>query len=244
MVALKAVVRPADIRAITLDLDDTLWPVWPAIERAEHELHAWLAVHASATARRFDASALRGLRDAVVSEFPQWAHDFSRLRRESLVRALTLAGDDHALAGPAYDVFFAARNRVEFYADALPALQALASRWPIAALTNGNADLHAIGVAPYFKTVVSAREFGVGKPDARIFLEACRQLGAAPHQVLHIGDDWALDVAGAHAAGLRSAWVRRDDTAAHEAKDRGEVRPDRVVRDLEELVAWLSGEAV
>ena len=26
------------IRAITLDLDDTLWPIWPTIERAERVL--------------------------------------------------------------------------------------------------------------------------------------------------------------------------------------------------------------
>ncbi len=240
MAALTAPSRSAAIKAITLDLDDTLWPVWPAIERAEHELHAWLRVHASATARRFDVRALREMRNAIVAERPQWAHDLSRLRRESLARALALAGDDHALADPAYDVFFAARNRVECFADALPALQALARRWPIAALTNGNADLQAIGLAPYFTTTVSAREFGVAKPDPRIFREACRQLGAAPHEVLHVGDDWALDVAGAHRAGLRSAWVRREaavDDRPHEAST---VQPDCVVGDLGELLAWLA----
>jgi putative hydrolase of the HAD superfamily len=34
------------IQAITLDLDDTLWPVWPTIARAEVVLHDWLEVHA------------------------------------------------------------------------------------------------------------------------------------------------------------------------------------------------------
>ncbi|MFG5407658.1 hypothetical protein ABXN37_05510 [Piscinibacter sakaiensis] len=38
-------------RAITLDLDDTLWPVRPVIRRAEAALRAWLARHAPATAR-------------------------------------------------------------------------------------------------------------------------------------------------------------------------------------------------
>jgi putative hydrolase of the HAD superfamily len=240
VVALKTTGRAAAIKAITFDLDDTLWPVWPAIERAEHELHAWLRVHAGRTAHRFDVPALREMRNAIVAEHPQWAHDFSRLRRESLVRALTLAGDDHALADPAYDVFFAARNRVECFADALPALQALARRWPIAALTNGNADLQVIGLAPYFTATVSAREFGIAKPDPRIFHEACRQLGAAPHEVLHVGDDWALDVYGAHRAGLRSAWVRREALGADRPHEPGGVQPDCVVGDLGELVAWLA----
>jgi FMN hydrolase / 5-amino-6-(5-phospho-D-ribitylamino)uracil phosphatase len=229
--------RGAAFKALTLDLDDTLWPVWPAIERAEAELHAWLADHAGATTKRFDVAALRALREAVAVENPHWGHDFSRLRRESLVRALTLAGDDPALADPAFDVFFAARNRVELFADARPALEALARRWPIVALTNGNADLRSIGIAEHFVANVSAREFGVGKPDARIFHEACRAVAAAPHEVLHIGDDWALDILGAHRAGLRSAWLRRDGDTAMPP---GEAHADCVVRDFGELLDWLA----
>ena len=38
------------IQAITLDLDDTLWPVWPTIQHAEQTLHDWLLVHAPQTA--------------------------------------------------------------------------------------------------------------------------------------------------------------------------------------------------
>ena len=38
------------IRAITLDLDDTLWPIWPAIARAEDVLQE--------LARRFNLSGL------------------------------------------------------------------------------------------------------------------------------------------------------------------------------------------
>lgn len=231
--------RSDAIKALTLDLDDTLWPVWPAIQRAEAELHAWLVQHAAATAERFDVNALRELREVVGAQHPEWGHDFTRMRRESLVRALTLAGDDAALAEPAFDVFFAARNRVELFDDALPALEALAHRWPIVALTNGNADLHSIGLARYFTATVSAREFGIGKPDARIFHEACRRADALPHEVLHIGDDWALDVAGAHGAGLRSAWVCRGGDASMPRN--GPTRADCVARDLNELVAWLEG---
>jgi putative hydrolase of the HAD superfamily len=34
-----------DIAAITLDLDDTLWPIEPVIARAEERLDAWLKIH-------------------------------------------------------------------------------------------------------------------------------------------------------------------------------------------------------
>ena len=73
----------ATVRAVTLDLDDTLWPIAPVIARAEDRLHAWLVREAPATARRHDIAALRDLRDAVARESVAIAHDFSAVRRES-----------------------------------------------------------------------------------------------------------------------------------------------------------------
>ena len=45
---------PSQIRAITLDLDDTLWPIWPTIHRAEEVLLLWLKERAAKTAQLFD----------------------------------------------------------------------------------------------------------------------------------------------------------------------------------------------
>ena len=51
------------IRAITIDLDDTLWPIWPIIARAEAALAAWMAEHAPATAAQWaDPVKLRAVR--------------------------------------------------------------------------------------------------------------------------------------------------------------------------------------
>jgi 2-haloalkanoic acid dehalogenase type II len=197
------------IRALTLDLDDTLWPVWPAIERAELALHAWLRTNAPATALQFDVGALRALRDAVGRQRPEWTHDLTALRRESLRLALLHSGDDVVLAEAAFEVFFAARNAVDLYPEVPDALRRLSAAYPLLALTNGNADLARVGVAPWFRGGLSAREFGVGKPDPRIFIEACRRLGCEPAEVLHVGDDLVLDVEGARAAGMQTAWVRR-----------------------------------
>ena len=194
--------------ALTLDLDDTLWPVWPAIERAEAQLHAWLRRHAPATAGRFDTAGLRALRDEVARTHPHWAHDLSAIRLESLRRALALAGDDVGL-------------------------ERLAARFPLVALTNGNAVLLIIGLDRRFRGVVSARSFGVGKPHAAIFMEACRRAGAQPAQVLHVGDDPCLDVRGALDAGLQAAWMARPDI--HAETDGAPDGTHHVVRHLGEL---------
>ncbi|HEX3140470.1 MAG TPA: HAD-IA family hydrolase [Rhizobacter sp.] len=198
-------------RALTLDLDDTLWPIWPTIDRAETVLHGWLAEHAPLTAGRFDRAGLRALRDEVAAQNPHWLHDLSAIRHESLRRALQHAGDDVALADPAFEIFFAARQQVVLYDDALAALERLAQRFPLLALTNGNADLERIGLSKFFQGSVTARSLGVAKPDPRIFHHACERLGCAPEHVMHIGDDYELDVAGAVKAGLQAVWLRRGE---------------------------------
>lgn len=209
--------------ALTLDLDDTLWPIWPTIDRAEAVLHDWLSIHAPATAARFDRAGLRALRDEVARERPDWHHDFSAMRHESLRRALALAGDDVALSDTAFDVFFAARQQVSLFDEVPDALRRLSARYPLLALTNGNSDLARIGLGDLFQGSVTARELGVAKPDARIFHEACAKLGCSPAQVLHIGDDFELDVQGALGAGLQAVWLRRgagpDESAA--AREQG-----------------------
>src|SRR5690606_20712191 len=116
------------------------------------------------------------LRERVFAEFPQHAHDLGLLRRLTIERALQESGSDPALASAAYEIFFRERNRVDFYPDARDGLQRIAARLPVAALSNGNADLGAIGIAPLFRFQLGAREFGAAKPDPGIFLEACRRL--------------------------------------------------------------------
>lgn len=198
------------VRAISLDLDDTLWPVWPTIERAEKALHGWLGEHAPQTAALYASpAALREIRDSITAQRPDLQHDLSALRRESIRLALVRAGDAPELAEPAFEVFFAARQQVDFYDDALAALAFLARRFPLVALSNGNADVHRIGIGQHFHAALSAREFGTGKPDPRFFHAAASAARVQPAQVLHIGDDATLDARGALDAGLQAAWVNR-----------------------------------
>lgn len=228
------------ILALSLDLDDTLWPIAPVIERAEQRLDAWMRAHCPAAARAFPIPAMRALRDRVAAEHPELAHDFSAQRRLSLARAFAACGhDDAALVDAAYAAYFDARNAVEPYPDALPALARLAALLPLASVSNGNADLERIGLAHHFRVRVSAREHGVGKPAPSIFRAACAALDVPPECVLHVGDDPLLDVAGARAAGLRCAWLNRDGRDWIGGGD----APDMTVADLAALADWCERHA-
>jgi len=223
------------IRGISLDLDDTLWPIWPTIERAEQVLHAWLLREAPRTADLLvTPGVLRELREATERERSDLAHDLSALRRESIRAALRRAGEDPALADPAFDAFFAERQRVTLYEDALPALQWLSARYPLVAVSNGNADVHLTGVGQWFQGAFSARGFGSGKPQAPIFHAAAASLGLKPEEVLHVGDDASLDVLGAINAGMQAAWLMRDARPWEH-----DTHPHLTVRDLQALCAAL-----
>jgi len=226
------------IKAISLDLDDTLWPIWPTIARAESVLYDWLALNAPLTATMYAGpQALRAVRDALERQRPDLAHDMTALRRESLRFALNKAGDDPLLAEPAFEVFIAERHNVTFYPDALPALEFLAARYPLVSLSNGNAEVSRMVLAPLFVGSVAAFKFGVSKPDRRIFHAAAQAAGVKPDEVLHVGDHALQDVLGARAAGMQAAWVNREQATWEHAE-----RPHVELSDLSELVQMLDGD--
>jgi putative hydrolase of the HAD superfamily len=214
--------QPA-IVAISLDLDDTLWPVWPAIERAERELHAYLGVQAPVAMAGVTIERMRELRDRLWLQHPEHAHDFSTLRRLSLRALLEPHGHGDDLVEAAFEVFYAARNRVTLYPDAGPALERLAAGFRLVSLTNGNADLVRIGLGHHFTAEFSARTIGAAKPDPRCFHAVAEALALPPGAIAHVGDDPLLDVEGARRAGFLAVWLNR----------RGEQWPHAEPPDLE-----------
>jgi len=228
------------VRAITLDLDDTLWPFAPIGARIERALDAWMREHSPATALRFPAVAMRELRERVSSENPRLAHDLGALRRLTLELALRESGGDVALADAAYEAFYEARNQVECYPDAIDALARIAARVPVAAVTNGNADLDRIGLGHHFRFNLGPREHGAAKPEASIFHAACTRLECTPGEVLHVGDHIEMDVLGAARAGLRSCWIDRQSRDWPHA----DVRPDLHFDTLSALADWLDAASL
>lgn len=225
------------IKAITLDLDDTLWPVWPAIERAELALERWLHDRAPMTAALFaNPMARNDVREQVVRSRPDLKYNLSAIRREAIRLALSHSREDPSLAEEAFDVFFDERNKVTLFDDAVLALEFLSARYPVVALSNGNADIRRIGLGRYFKASISAQLFGVGKPDARIFLAAAGACDVLPGNVLHVGDDEQLDVLGALNAGMQTVWLNRPGNPwKHDEK------PHLTVGTLTELCDVLDG---
>jgi FMN hydrolase / 5-amino-6-(5-phospho-D-ribitylamino)uracil phosphatase len=114
--------------------------------------------------------------------------------------------DAQMLAEAGFQVFLAARHQVELFAEVHPTLEALANRFKLGVITNGNADVRRLGLADYFQFALCAEELGIGKPDPKPFTEALKRAGIAAEHAVHIGDHPSDDIAGAQAAGLRAVW--------------------------------------
>ena len=200
-----------NVRAVAFDLDNTLWDIAPVIERAEARLHAWLHEHCPRIPENVSLADMRAVREALAREEPHNAHDFTYLRVTALARHARDCGYGEEVAHRAFEVFFAARNELDLFADVRPALERLRTRYLLATFSNGNADLARIGLAEFFAFSLNARQIGVGKPHPRGFERIAEELRVAPREIVYVGDDPVLDVEASRAAGLRSAWVNRFD---------------------------------
>ena len=197
------------IRALSLDLDDTLWEISPVIRRAELALRDWLAAHYPVIVERFSPEDMVEVRREVMERHHDRVHDLRFIRKAVLRHVAADAGYDEAIAEPAFDVFDRERNSVDLYPEVLGELERLSERYTVIAVTNGNANLETIGIRHLFDGVVTAEEAGAAKPAMPIFDVAIRMAGVGAGEILHVGDHPETDIHGARQAGLCTAWINR-----------------------------------
>ncbi|HEY6642360.1 HAD family hydrolase [Povalibacter sp.] len=227
------------LRALCFDLDDTLWEVWPVIRKAEQAMYDFLLERYPRAAEAMTIEAMRDARARIALDYPHMAHDFTFLRQQALREQAAACGYPEVMADEAFEAFIAARNRVELYADVRPALQVLQGRYRLFTASNGNADLGRIGLSHLFERSVAARQVGVLKPAAAVFLKVLEGTDLAAAEVMYVGDDPHLDVEGARAVGMSTAWVNRTGAAWPE-----DIEPATYsVTSLSELVAVLEVSA-
>jgi HAD superfamily hydrolase (TIGR01509 family) len=94
--------------------------------------------------------------------------------------------------------------------DVVPALEAFrARRLRLVVVSNANGRLQRLfdrlDLARWFDVLLDSHEWGVEKPDPRLFQLALEKSGADPARTVMVGDLYHVDVAGARRAGLAHA---------------------------------------
>jgi 2-haloacid dehalogenase len=165
------------------------------------------------------------------------------LHRRSLDEMLHERG-----VGPAFDEAARAElvrtwHRLPAWPDSVAGLARLAERYVLAAVSNGGFALltNLIKAAKLpFDCVISAELARHYKPDPEVYLTVARLLDVAAGEVLMVAAH-VWDLAGARAAGLRTAFVERPrEKGPHAAADRaGDFDADLVASDFVELATKL-----
>lgn len=229
----------SQIRVISFDLDDTLWPCRPVIQRAEQQLYDWLAEHAPEIPANYSIDAMRQHRLTFQHDNPDIAHDLTRVRQGALQQLMDVHGYPRSLVDQGTALFLEARNQVAPYPDVLPVLERLLVRYKLVSITNGNAEIDKTPLSNMFHRSFTAAEAGAARPDPALFKAVLDWSEMDPGSILHVGDDPVRDVEPARQLGLRTAWIKRGHRQWQEAESENSSTPDVIVRDLHQLAALL-----
>tara|TARA_B100001059_G_C17568096_1_gene443527 strand:- start:31 stop:726 length:696 start_codon:yes stop_codon:yes gene_type:complete len=224
-----------NIRVITLDLDDTIWEIHPVINRAENRLYEWLEKFYPKITRQYQKSDIHDVRSQVMTEFSDYKHDITFLRKMVLSRIAISVGYRPDFIDKAFQIFDEVRNDVDIFPGVIETLEVLGKKFKIIAVTNGNANLATIGIDYLFDNVVTAIKAGAAKPSSKIFEMAIDLGGAKASETLHVGDHPEFDVDGAHKAGLKTVWVNRDKSIWPE----NYARPGIEISHVSDLINYL-----
>ena len=201
-----------NVKALSFDLDDTLYNNVPVIKNAFLELYNYLITNFPEVALKYSFDDFIHAAKTLKSSLPNTAN-LNQLRRLHIQKILSTSGyensEHHASSEKAFDVFWQARQKVTLFPSVHKILKILSDKLPLVAISNGNACIKIIGIDQYFKFSISASDTGKPKPHSSMFLLACEKLEIEPEQLVHIGDNIQHDVNGAKLAGCRAIWFNQ-----------------------------------
>ena len=215
--------RLAPFKAISFDLDDTLYSNFPVMMATDLEMAAYFAKilpeyientlsHKSCI---YDFRFWTPYKNKALSLNKQLIHDVAELRVESYYTGLIDLGlcenKARSIAKEALAHFDIHRSNFEVPQHIHTLLARLAKKWPLVAISNGNVNTHLIGLKQYFSFVYHAGPNYKQKPHNDMFIKACSDLAIAPNELLHIGDCGRSDILGGILAGCQTAWVSSYD---------------------------------
>ena len=230
-------------KAILVDLDDTIL-VYGSSDQAWRQISNTFG----STIEGLDSE---GLFAAIVESRDWYWSDPDRHRKGRLdLSAARRTIVSSALSRLGLDLPRVAQDIAESYASvreegarlsrgAIPTLRCLReSGVRLALVTNGagEAQRDKIGrfkLASLFDYILIEGEFGVGKPDERVYLHALDQLGAQTSEAWMVGDNLEWEVAAPKRLGILTIWF---DSAGSGLPASSNIRPDRMIRSLPELL--------
>lgn len=232
-------------RAILFDLDETL------IGFGSRRLILQEVIEMYPQAfEGLDPAEAAGVMEAAFRDF--WSDEArAAIWRQNLSQGRVLAVQDgfDRLAAPGLTEAFASEfgerfhayreAQAKFFPGAVETVRHFRNQGVrLALVTNGaaapqRAKVERFGLAPLFDHVQIEGEAGFGKPDPRAYVHAMQTLDVAPHETWMVGDNLEWEVAAPQRLGIYAIW---HDHLGEGLPPDSEVRPDRIIRTIAELM--------
>jgi len=98
------------IKAVSFDLDDTLWPILPVILKAEKGTNEWLIENYPGVEKLLNSKEMMDIRDNLISQKSDLINQLSKLRELSLVELGIRSGyereEAEIMARESFKIFF------------------------------------------------------------------------------------------------------------------------------------------
>ena len=224
------------ITTISFDADGTLWDFESVMRHALGCALEELRRLVPSAPDSLSIETLIAIRDQVAAEHKDRGLTHEAIRVEAFKRTLQfIRNPDNDLAAHLNTLYLKHRfEDIQLFDDVLPALNALRGDYTMGLLSNGNTYPERCGLEGYFQFVIFAQDYGIQKPDPRLFEIAIEHAGCTKHQLLHVGDSFQNDIVGAKQAGVKSIWLNRQG----ENKETGK-QHDFEISSLRELTGLL-----
>ncbi|MGF1751672.1 5-amino-6-(5-phospho-D-ribitylamino)uracil phosphatase YigB [Vibrio cionasavignyae] len=227
------------IKAMTFDLDDTLYDNHPVIRKVEEQASQWLYSQ-HPISQRWDKTQWQAFKFQLLKQSPELKHDVTQWRQQQVLQGLMHLGYDRQNAQSAADELIQRvllwRSDFDVPHETHQVLQRLSQAMPLVAITNGNVNVQAIGLTRYFSLVLKAGPDGRAKPYEDMFAKAAAHLNVERQHILHVGDHAITDVLGAKRHGFSACWFN-DQSRSARATPRLKILPDIEINQLTSLLS-------
>ncbi|UCD18465.1 MAG: HAD family hydrolase [Candidatus Zixiibacteriota bacterium] len=223
----------SNIEAISFDADGTLWDFEKVMRNALNFVLLELKKLDPVAATKIDIDQMITIREEVAEKLKGVETNLERLRLEAFCNSLAAVGrPDDTIAEQLNSVYLKHRfEDIELYPDILPTLEILKKRYTLGIVSNGNSFPGRCGLDGVFEFIVFSQDYGIEKPDPRLFEIAIEKAGCPREQMLHVGDSLECDILGSARAGIKSVWLNRN-----RINNDSSVRPDYEITFLNEIL--------
>ncbi|BAC24417.1 yigB [Wigglesworthia glossinidia endosymbiont of Glossina brevipalpis] len=197
-------------KAITFDLDDTLYDNKPVIDLAEKNLVKFL-IQSHPNLKNFNHKYYKFCKSKLLLNNPCIYYDINFWRKLSIKLSLRIfkinSIETNIIAKKAMKIANFWRNKVFISENTHRILNKLSKKFPLIAITNGDLDINKCNLNKYFLKIFRSGKDGYPKPFSDMYDLSAKKLKLSPHHILHVGDSLETDVFGSIRYGMQSCWV-------------------------------------